>query len=1075
MQQPKIAACLILKDSEATIEKCLAAIRPHVDGVFVYDTGSTDGTLEKLAELNEQQTLLRNQATGEVLGSPSSYAGEIAEEIQSVPLAPIHITRGEWRKDFSWARQQNWDTVPEEYDWLLWLDDDDIIVGAEQLRGMTYTAPPAIDGYVFYYDYARDEAGNCVCQLWRERLVRRASGFRWQGAVHEVLVPEDGHPPQFVTIPPNLCHYLHERPSDRFEPGRNLEILEATAKKEEEEHGAPLPRTLAYIGTELMSKGNFDLAISYLEKYLEHPQSEWSDERSQVRHKLATCLRALAAPQAAVEIEFQGIKERDDWTENHVGLAGAFAELGLWSRAEEWGRRALLKGLPQSPLILNPMEHYLLPLLIVADACANQQDWDGAREVIALAAEKFPLPDVVRRRHAVEEEAKRAEIVGAIMLLREILIRHDENLKAWQLMNAVPYLVENHPMIVMAKSASRENVLHALKPDEYKRWYEDEPKESTIEDEQVETVGDYIERAAFTLEGLREQEQELGRKPRVLDMGGNDMWLACYLWKQGEFVADGVELNKDSVKKGIKRMARFGAPGKLVQGDLHDAEKLLTTNGAIEPYDAVLMFEVLEHVPDVDAALAACESVLAPGGRVYVTTPAGAFERGQIDRWQVVERKGHLRALTPGQFALLLSERGALEDFRVHHYDGRLSFARYRKEKPKGDVVFYAGASFESWSPDQIRRADDQGRVGLGGSETALSHVAGRLARRGYRVRVYSGADEGLYGGALWLPNTAFDPTEEIDLLVVSRLPHIFDNPVGAKRAALWCHDHSYPGVMTEERAAKMTDVVVLSKWQRDRFARLYPYVKGKLRLIRNGIPWHEWEGGGIRFPDYSRKFDEREPRCVYASSADRGLEVMISCWPRIREQVPVAELHIYYGFDVLEKVAYTHHSPNLIAFRNAIVRSVDELGGEEGGIFIHGRVGQDELYEEMQRSRVWSYPTAFLETSCITAMEARASGLAIVTSDLGALHETVGSHGHLIGWGEDEDEPHNKTDAYQEEFVAQVCEYLTNKTAWNAAHARSVSGAALNDWERRIDTWVSLADPAPRAVRRRKRKKVAA
>lgn len=1069
MQPPKIAACLIVKDSVEVLAKCLETIRPHVDGIFIYDTGSTDGTFELIELLNEQTELEVEGAEG--------------EEPTKIPLAPIEVSKGEWRNDFSWARQQNWNAVPEEYNWMLWLDDDDLVVGAQNLRGLAYGAAPEIDGFVFFYDYARDENGSCVCQLWRERLIRRSAGYKWTGKVHEVLIPPDGQVPKFVQLPPNVCHYVHERPADRFEPGRNLDILEAIAEDEEKEHGQPLPRTLAYIGTELMARGNFDLAVEYLEKYLAHQHSGWSDERSQVRHKLATCMRALAAPQAAVEIEFQALKERDDWTENLVGLAGAFAELQQWPRAEEWGRRALTKGLPQSPLILNPMEHYLLPLLIVADACANQQDWDGARQAIALAADKFPLDQVRQRALQIDEEAKRAEVIGAIMLLRETLIRHDENLKAWNLMQAVPYLVEDHPVIIHARAAQRENVMHALKPEEYKRWYEDEPKESTVGDEVVENVGDYIERARFTLEGLEQQATELGRAPRVLDMGGNDMWLACYLWKQGGFICDGVELNKVSVEKGRERLKRFGAPGKLVQGDLHDAVKLLNegvdpviahANGQYWKYDAVLMFEVLEHVPDMDAALAACEAVLLPGGRVYVTTPAGAFERGNIDRWSVVERKGHLRALTPSQFAEVLSKRGALDDFRIHHADGRLSFARYKPGGVKGDIIFYAGGSFESWSPEQIRQKDQKGRVGLGGSETALAQVTGRLARRGYRVRVYSGADEGLYGGALWLPNTAWDPTEEVDLLVASRMPHIFDNPVGAKSTALWCHDHSYPGLLTEERAEKISSVVVLSEWQKKRFARLYPFLRGKLRLIRNGIPWHQWEGGGTRFPDHSRPFEEREPRCVYASSADRGLEVMLGCWDRIRKEVPEAELHIYYGFDVLEKVAFQHHDPNLIAFRNAIVRSVDALGGEEGGVYLHGRVGQDELYEDMQKSRVWSYPTAFLETSCITAMEARAAGLAIVTSDLGALTETVGEGGHLIPWSEDEDEPHNKDDDYQDEFVKLVCEHLTSATAWRAAHECALSGAALNDWERRMDGWEKLLDPAPRAVRRR-RKKVAA
>jgi len=79
---------------------------------------------------------------------------------------------------------------------------------------------------------------------------------------------------------------------------------------------------------------------------------------------------------------------------------------------------------------------------------------------------------------------------------------------------------------------------------------------------------------------------------------------------------------------------------------------------------------------------------------------------------------------------------------------------------------------------------------GIGGSETALVQVATRMANDGWLVKVYSGAEPGLLGGVLYRPFSAFDPTEVVDLLVVSRMPHIFDNPIGVKKTALWCHDH---------------------------------------------------------------------------------------------------------------------------------------------------------------------------------------------------------------------------------------------------------------------------------------------
>jgi hypothetical protein len=796
----KIAACLIVKNSADVIERAIDSIRPYVDGIFVYDTGSTDGTQKLLRQLGKtkQRTYCpdcglwadedRDGAyiwtASATNGTPESDACKHETEKVSVPFAEIRVQRGEWRDDFAWARQQSWNMIPADYDWAIWLDDDDEIVGAPNLRPLAATAHPTVDGFVVFYDYARDENGQCVCQLWRERLVRVSSGLEWKGAVHEVLIPANGRPPNFVLLPPEQLRYVHHRPDGRYENTRNLNILLGEQARAEAAGELPDARTLAYIGTELMAQGRIDEACPPLHAYLEHPGAQHpSDERMQVMHKLAHCLRALDQPHAALEVEFRALRERDDWTETAIGLTEGFAQLGDWPRVETWARRALDQGLPRSMLILNPLEFTFVPYLRLSEATAVQGRFAEAEAWLGKAAAAAPGHPMVQQR-AVELAHQRqvGETVNAVLQLRETLIRHDENMKAYELLQNVPYFIADDPRIVNARAGARENVKHALQPEEYRRWYAEEPKESTIPDEQVEVVGEFIARAKQTLELARAFEEKHGRKPRILDLGGNDMWMACYLWLHGEYHVDGVELNKSAYEKGLARMERFGAPGILVQGDLHDAEHLLasaygqtafdflTTGKPVpEPYDIVMMYEVLEHVPDVNHTLAVMESLCSENGLVCVTTPDGAFEAGNLQHWHIVERKGHLRALPAHELAELLLHRGELETF-VPQDGNRLTFAAYKPRPSRGKVVFYAGGGWEPWSPASIQQG------GLGGSETALVQVAVRMAQRGYEVKVYSGAEPGVYAGALFRPFTSWDPTEECDLLVVSRRPDVFDN-----------------------------------------------------------------------------------------------------------------------------------------------------------------------------------------------------------------------------------------------------------------------------------------------------------
>ena len=48
-------------------------------------------------------------------------------------------------------------------------------------------------------------------------------------------------------------------------------------------------------------------------------------------------------------------------------------------------------------------------------------------------------------------------------------------------------------------------------------------------------------------------------------------------------------------------------------------------------------------------------------------------------------------------------------------------------------------------------------------------------------------------------------------------------------------------------------------------------------------------------------------------------------------------------------------------------------------------------------KSSLFFYPCSVPETCCITALEAQAGGCALITSDIGALRETVGDAGVIV------------------------------------------------------------------------------
>src|SRR5262249_37346040 len=100
-------------------------------------------------------------------------------------------------------------------------------------------------------------------------------------------------------------------------------------------------------------------------------------------------------------------------------------------------------------------------------------------------------------------------------------------------------------------------------------------------------------------------------------------------------------------------------------------------------------------------------------------------------------------------------------------------------------------------------------------------------------------------------------------------------------------------------------------------------------------------------------------------------------------------------------------------------------------GCHVHGNVLQKELARELMRSAIFFYPSTFLETSCIAAMEAMAAGCVVVTSDAGALPEPVGDAGVLVPGVPGSDD-------YRRAFVAATHALLSDDARWTDLSARA-------------------------------------
>lgn len=273
------------------------------------------------------------------------------------------------------------------------------------------------------------------------------------------------------------------------------------------------------------------------------------------------------------------------------------------------------------------------------------------------------------------------------------------------------------------------------------------------------------------------------------------------------------------------------------------------------------------------------------------------------------------------------------------------------------------GKDFD-WGPDSLKD-------GIGGSEEAVIRIAPLLVKEGLHVEVYGPWRDQVREGVHWRNYHVLDTARRQDAFIAWRYSNLLTRAPLSAKTFLWCHD-----IVAPNSIAPMPDEVwCLSDYHKDQCLGVYPDA-------------HVWKtANGI--PNVAHLFttEKEAGRAFYASSPDRGLLTLLGYWPRIREKVPYATLHLYYGYNAMW-MQHEAQDPAKRQIRLAVEALCD--GMKDEGVVWHGRVGQDELHLDVAKSIAWLYPTDFNEISCITAMKAQALGVWPVCSRFAALDETV-------------------------------------------------------------------------------------
>ncbi|MFC5448778.1 tetratricopeptide repeat-containing glycosyltransferase family 2 protein [Paenibacillus aestuarii] len=294
-----ISLCMIVKNEELTLARCLESVQGLVDEIIIVDTGSTDSTKE------------------------------IASRFGAI------IYDFEWTKDFSAARNASIQKATGQ--WILVLDADEFVQKEEhdKFRDFLSTVDPSsLQCFLLKVMNIAGENESKISGMFESsapRLFPNNKGIYYTRPIHEQLTIDNGKL-KYSNIQFTIYHsgYTVETVTRKDKSKRNMEIFEGIRQKKQK-----LDAYYCYtLGNEYRNAGNPKRALYYYEKAYNQGKS--------IEAWMPACVDALVSnylligdcSKALQFIQF-GLQRWGNYSDYHTMLGYLYESFGCYDLAKE--------------------------------------------------------------------------------------------------------------------------------------------------------------------------------------------------------------------------------------------------------------------------------------------------------------------------------------------------------------------------------------------------------------------------------------------------------------------------------------------------------------------------------------------------------------------------------------------------------------------------------------------------------------------------------------------------------------------------------------------------------------------
>jgi tetratricopeptide (TPR) repeat protein len=377
----KLALAMIIKptDDEAVLlDRCLESIAPYVDGIFITQAGTEPN--KKVSKVIKRHK-----------GSEHFY---------------------KWNDSFCDARNYSFSVVPKDYDYIMWLDADDVIRGAQRIRDVIEKHPD-VDAFSFWYLYGFDEWQNPIVVHHKTRVIRNDGCVTWAGDIHEDFARNRALNAKHV----DGIEVLHLTNGDRVETSkqRNAHVAQVHASRHPND-----PRSHWVVANSLFPLGKYDEALQAFDLFLATSQSD--DEKYIAYLRMAECHQAKQDTAKAQDSLRYAIGLKPFYPDAFIQLGKLYHETNRPTEAIPLLKHALKTPPPYySIMVYNPRDYDYTPLKWLAYSyMAIHQPmlaYECFKQMLEITPKDERLRDIVDKMKTLADR-------------HETMLKHYERIKA---------------------------------------------------------------------------------------------------------------------------------------------------------------------------------------------------------------------------------------------------------------------------------------------------------------------------------------------------------------------------------------------------------------------------------------------------------------------------------------------------------------------------------------------------------------------------------------------------------------------------------------------------------------------